>query len=130
MSWKNKLLTLGGRYVLIKHVLHSLSTYQISVINPPKGVIDNIHRLLARFFWGNFGETKGRHWIAREKLCFPLEEGGIGIRSLHHIVGALFGKLWWNFRTATNSLWSRFIWNKYCKKLHPMIAKGVGVSQV
>uniref|UniRef100_M0ZQV0 RNase H family protein n=1 Tax=Solanum tuberosum TaxID=4113 RepID=M0ZQV0_SOLTU len=43
---------------------------------------------------------------------------------------ALFAKLWWNFRTSTSSLWSEFMWNKYCKKFHPIMAKGYGVSHV
>ncbi|KAG5592921.1 hypothetical protein H5410_043435 [Solanum commersonii] len=33
-------------------------------------------------------------------------------------------------RTATNSLWSEFIWNKYCKKWHPIMAQGIGASHV
>ncbi|XP_049391451.1 uncharacterized protein LOC125855799 [Solanum stenotomum] len=49
------------------------------------------------------------------------------IRSLHEVTKALFGKLWWNFRTTT-SLWSSFMWTKYCKKHHPVLAKGTGAS--
>ncbi|WMV54329.1 hypothetical protein MTR67_047714 [Solanum verrucosum] len=60
-------------------------------------------------------------------MCYPKEEGGIGFRSLHVIAKALFAKLWWTFRTST-SLWSTFIWNKYCKKHHPVLAKGNGAS--
>lgn len=49
---------------------------------------------------------------------------------LHHIVDALFAKLWWNFKTSTTSLWSTFMWNKYYKRLHPVIAKAIGASHV
>ncbi|XP_049368399.1 uncharacterized protein LOC125833298 [Solanum verrucosum] len=32
--------------------------------------------------------------------------------------------------TSTSSLWSAFMWNKYCKKHHPVIAIGWGASHV
>ncbi|XP_015169513.1 uncharacterized protein [Solanum tuberosum] len=81
------------------------------------------------FFGSKTGGGKGKHWLAWEDMCYPKEEGGIGFRSLHEITKALFGKLWWTFRTST-SLWSNFMWNKYCKKHHPLIAKGTGASHV
>ncbi|WMV44063.1 hypothetical protein MTR67_037448 [Solanum verrucosum] len=31
---------------------------------------------------------------------------------------------------ATNSLWGTYMWNKYCKKDHPVVAKGSGASHV
>ncbi|KAG5592596.1 hypothetical protein H5410_043110 [Solanum commersonii] len=70
------------------------------------------------------------HWVAWEELCYPKKEGGIGFRSLHDVSRALFAKLWWNFRTSTSSLWSRYMGNKYCKKLHPTIVKNSGASHV
>ncbi|XP_060195017.1 uncharacterized protein LOC132624223 [Lycium barbarum] len=60
-------------------------------------------------------------------MCLPKEEGGIDFRSLHDISNALFAKLWWSFRTS-NSLWSVYMWNKYCKKLHLVIAQARGGS--
>lgn len=64
LSWKSRLLTASGKYTLIGHVLQSLPIYLFSVMNPPKGIIDQIYRLIAKFFWGNEGETKGKHWVA------------------------------------------------------------------
>ncbi|XP_070010394.1 uncharacterized protein [Nicotiana sylvestris] len=48
-----------------------------------------------------------RHWASWNTLCMPVEEGGIGFRSLHDVGKALFSKLWWNFKTKP-SLWSSF----------------------
>ncbi|XP_075083250.1 uncharacterized protein LOC142167001 [Nicotiana tabacum] len=58
-----------------------------------------------------------RHWASWNTLCMPVEEGGIGFRSLHDVAKALFSKLWWNYRTKP-SLWSSFLCQKYCKKLN------------
>ncbi|KAK6793505.1 hypothetical protein RDI58_006958 [Solanum bulbocastanum] len=99
-------------------------------MNPPKGVVDQIHKILAKFVWGHIRGVKGKHWVAWDSLCLPKDEGGLGFRSLHDVLDALFAKLWWVFRTSTNSLWSEFIWNKYCKKWHPIMAQGIGASHV
>uniref|UniRef100_M1DSQ6 RNase H family protein n=1 Tax=Solanum tuberosum TaxID=4113 RepID=M1DSQ6_SOLTU len=53
---------------------------------------------------------RGKHWVVWKDIS-----------------RAMFGKLWWKFRTST-SLWRTFMWNKYCKKVHPLIAKGTGAS--
>lgn len=60
----------------------------------------------------------------------PKKKGGLGLRSLHDVSKALFAKMRWKFRTSTDSLWASFMWNKYCKKLHPIIAQGYGASHV
>ncbi|KAG5605762.1 hypothetical protein H5410_027254 [Solanum commersonii] len=58
-GWKNKLLTYGGRYILITHVLQSMPLYLLSSINLTKGVINLLHRIFAKFFWsGNRGERR------------------------------------------------------------------------
>lgn len=76
----------------------------MSTMNPPKGVIDQIHKLVAKFFWSKIGGLKGKHWITWDRLCRPMNEGEVGLRSLHSVADALFAKLWWNFRTSAGSL--------------------------
>nr|XP_016486709.1 PREDICTED: uncharacterized protein LOC107806947 [Nicotiana tabacum] len=48
--------------------------------------------------------------------------GWLGFRSLKDVSRALFAKLWWRFRT-TKSLWSNFMWNKYCMKELPTVVQ-------
>ncbi|KAH0700980.1 hypothetical protein KY284_015195 [Solanum tuberosum] len=128
LLWQNKLLSFGGRYILVAHVLQSMPVYLLTAMNPPKGIIKQLHMIFARFFWSNTAGTRSKHWVAWEDLCSPKEEGGLGFRSLHDLSNALFAKLWWNFRVSTDSLWSAFMWNKYCKKVHPIMAKSLGGS--
>lgn len=44
------MLSSGGRYILVKHVLQSLPIYQMSVMNPPKGLIDFMDNVVAQYF--------------------------------------------------------------------------------
>ncbi|KAH0776352.1 hypothetical protein KY290_007763 [Solanum tuberosum] len=62
-------------------------------------------------------------------MCVPKEEGGLGFRSLIDVSKASFAKLWWNFRTK-NTLWSNYMWNKYCKRHDPQTVEWKGGSQV
>ncbi|XP_019251272.1 PREDICTED: uncharacterized protein LOC109230201 [Nicotiana attenuata] len=119
-SWKGKLLSIGGRAVLISHVIQSMPIHLLSAVKAPASVINKLHKLMGRFFWSSSIEGGHRHWASWDTLCLPVEEGGVGFRSLHDVSKALFCMLWWNFRTKP-SLWSSFMSQKYCKKLNPIV---------
>ncbi|XP_070015948.1 uncharacterized protein [Nicotiana sylvestris] len=93
-SWQGKLLSVGGSAVLISHVLQSMPMHLLSVVNPPNYVINRLHKLFAQFFWSSSVGGTSRHWASWNTLCMPVEEGGIGFRSLHDVAKALFSKLW------------------------------------
>ncbi|XP_060190872.1 uncharacterized protein LOC132620196 [Lycium barbarum] len=116
-SWTGKLLSIGGRVTLIKHVLQSMPIHLLSACDPPAGVLSQIHRLFAKFFWSNSVGNSSKHWVTWTALCYPQEEGGMGFKSLQDVSKALFSKLWWNFRTK-QSLWRMYMSNKYLKKEH------------
>nr|XP_009761706.1 PREDICTED: uncharacterized protein LOC104213855 [Nicotiana sylvestris]XP_016487559.1 PREDICTED: uncharacterized protein LOC107807651 [Nicotiana tabacum] len=56
-GWHTKLLSTGGRAILIKHVLLALPIYLLAAVNPPKGTIELIEKFVGRFFW--FGQESG-----------------------------------------------------------------------
>ncbi|XP_059295610.1 uncharacterized protein LOC132048947 [Lycium ferocissimum] len=101
----------------------------LSAIKPPKCVINDLHKIFARFFWNNSEESRRRHWSSWLNLCMPKEEGGVGFRYLFDISKALCAKIWWKFRT-TNTLWANDMWIKYCKRHSPQNVQWKGGSQV
>ncbi|XP_059310985.1 uncharacterized protein LOC132062427 [Lycium ferocissimum] len=92
------------------------------------GVIKQMHKMFAQFFWSNTIGGKSRHWASWNHLCLRVMEGGMGFGSLHDVSIALFCKLWWNFRTKP-SLWSAFMVNKYCRKESPITVQKKQGSQ-
>lgn len=46
-----------------------------------------------------------------------MNEGGLGIRSLADMCSAFAMKCWWNLRSV-NSLWAKYMLNKYASKCH------------
>lgn len=49
LSWHNKLLSFGGKQILISHILQSMLVYLLTVMNPPKRIVNRMHQILARF---------------------------------------------------------------------------------
>nr|XP_016466901.1 PREDICTED: uncharacterized protein LOC107789578 [Nicotiana tabacum] len=129
-SWQGKLLLVGGRAVLISHVLQSMPMHLLSAVNPPNYVINRLHKLFAQFFWSSSVGGTSRNWASWSILCMPVEEGGIGFRSLYDVAKALFSKLWWNFRTKP-SLWSSFVCQKYCLgALYFLVPQDFGIDEI
>ncbi|KAL6572402.1 hypothetical protein OROMI_013360 [Orobanche minor] len=83
---------------------------------------DITERLFNKFLWGTNDNRRRLHWAAWSRLCYPKDEGGFGCRDLHDIIRAGEIKMWWRFRTIDN-IWSNFLREKYCSRLHPMIIK-------
>jgi hypothetical protein len=82
MSWKGKLLSLGGRLVLINSVLSNMVLYMISFFQLPKGVLHRLDYFRSRFFWQGDGEKKKYRLAKWNILCRPKDQGGLGIHDL------------------------------------------------
>ncbi|KAL0387618.1 UNVERIFIED_CONTAM: hypothetical protein Sradi_2643600 [Sesamum radiatum] len=69
---------------------------------------------------GSYNGRKHIHWSSWAKVYFPVEEGGLGVRSLADYVRAFSMKLWWRFR-GKSSLWLEYLHGRYCRNLDPTI---------
>ncbi|XP_027170927.1 uncharacterized protein LOC113770609 [Coffea eugenioides] len=118
LSGKSKLLSQGGKLVLIKYVLSSIPLHLLSATVLPVSVFSMIEKVCSNFLWGSNEGGPRYHWIRWDRLCFPTEEGGVGFRQLRDVYTAFSLKLWWKFRTG-DSLWAKFLLAKYCRHSHP-----------
>ncbi|XP_060182595.1 uncharacterized protein LOC132612322 [Lycium barbarum] len=117
---QTKFLSTGGKVVLIKNVQMAIHTHLLAAIHPPKGVVVQIEKMLARFLWSGTIDKRKCHWAAWDSLCLPYNERGANIRNMQDICNDFTSKQWWNLRTG-NSLWKMFCMSKYCQKSHPVI---------
>ena len=62
-GWKEKLLSGGGREVLIKAVAQAIPTYTMSYFQLPKGLCDEIEGLMRRFWWGQRQKESKIAWV-------------------------------------------------------------------
>ncbi|KAH0781477.1 hypothetical protein KY290_001075 [Solanum tuberosum] len=103
-GWHTKFLSTGGRATLIRHVLMAIPTHILSAINPPKGTLELILKIIARSFWSGNEAGGKHHWIAWDTLNYPYNEGGANFRKISDICRAFKSKQWWNLRTTTSLL--------------------------
>ena len=94
-QWSFWFLLAGGKLILLRHVLNSIPMYVIQVIQLPRGVLIQLGRLFNSFLWDNNVEGKRIHWTSWEKVYFPVEEDGLGTRSLIDVVHVISFELWW-----------------------------------
>lgn len=118
--WSSKLLSAGGKIILLRHVLSTIPLYILQVIYPPKAVFVLLGRVCNSFIWDHSLESQRIHWSSWEKLCYPTNEGGIGVRSFEDMAKAFSCKLWWRLR-KNDSLWASFMHAKYIQGMHPSL---------
>nr|XP_027109338.1 uncharacterized protein LOC113729213 [Coffea arabica] len=99
-GWKNRMLSAGGRLILIKHVLPAIPQYTFAVQEPPKTVLYQIRQIMARLFWGEVEKREKRHWRNWNALCHPTLQNGLGLQRLEDVLYAFGCKLWWRQRMS------------------------------
>jgi hypothetical protein len=98
-GWKGKLLSLGGRLVLINSVLTNIVLYMISFSLLPKGVLHKLDYYRSRLFWQGDSE-KNKYWLVKWSVVrCPKDQGGLGVHDLEVKNLALQGK--WLFKLLT-----------------------------
>ncbi|XP_021770438.1 uncharacterized protein LOC110734577 [Chenopodium quinoa] len=114
-GWTAKLLSNHGKEILIKAVAQAIPTYIMGILRIPDGIVDEIHSLLARFWWGSTSSIKRLHWQKWEELCRPKSIGGLGFRDLRCFNQALLAKQLWRLHHDRGSLVHAIMKVKYFK---------------
>lgn len=112
-GWTSKLLSKGGKEVLIKSVVSEMPTYVISCFRLPKGVTNKLTNAVANFWWSSNGQTRDMHWLAWKKLCRHKADGGLGFRVTEDFNMALLAKQLWRLIDYPNSLFARVFKGRY-----------------
>lgn len=106
-GWKVRLLSQGGRLILLKHVLSCMATHLLVVLSVQLVSLKKINSILSTFFWGDVCADCGR---------------GLGLRKFVHVQRSFHMKFAWRLLTLDN-LWTRFFKAKYVKSGHLALAK-------
>ncbi|XP_013623852.1 PREDICTED: uncharacterized protein LOC106329751 [Brassica oleracea var. oleracea] len=75
---------------------------------------------VSRFWWSTKINNKGLHWVAWDKICVPMDEGGLGFRDFHAFNLALLAKQLWRLLQYPHSLLARVLKGRYYRHTNPM----------
>lgn len=107
-SWTGRLLSHAWRLQLIKSVITSLGNFWMAAFRLPGSCIKEIERLCSAFLWSGPDLKTTEAKVSWKDICYPKEEGGLGMRSLKEL-NKIYGlKLIWRL-TAETSLWVRWV---------------------
>lgn len=81
-GWKGKLISKGGKEILIKSVVQVLPHYAMYIFKIPLSICNSIDNSIARFWWRNDQNKARIHWQRWELLKERKANGGLGFRDL------------------------------------------------
>ncbi|CAN1729936.1 LINE-1 reverse transcriptase homolog [Linum perenne] len=117
-SWKGRLLSCGGKEVLVKSVLQAIPTYCMNVFMLPVTLTAELERMMNSFWWGtNANGGGGIAWMRWERLSVKKRNGGLGFKDLHAFNLAMVGKQGWKLMMDQDSLVTKIFKAKYFPKV-------------
>ena len=104
----------------------------MSCFKLPTGLIQDIERLIRKFWWGQRGDQHKIHWKNWEALCKPTALGGMGFKDLKKFNEAILAKQIWRLLTGHTSLFYQVFQAKYfpnCSILDAKLSLGSYIWQ-
>jgi hypothetical protein len=81
--WQANFYTAAGRLVLIKSVIISIPIHLSIAVELPVWLLQFLDKRIHAFFWKGSDAVLGGHFlVAWDKVCQPVEYGGLGIMNL------------------------------------------------
>ncbi|XP_062103477.1 uncharacterized protein LOC133814546 [Humulus lupulus] len=119
-GWKRSLFSAAGKEILIKVVVQAMPTYAMNCFRLPLNLINNIHSIAAKFWWGSTEKKRKIHWCKWEELCKRKDRGGLGFKDMELFNQAMLAKQCWRLERYPDSLVSkvlRFSYHSECNFL-------------
>ncbi|GJU10751.1 ribonuclease H [Tanacetum coccineum] len=118
-GWKEKTVSIAGKEVLIKSVAQTMPMYIMNIFLLPGNLIDDIHKSLNVYWWGDGVKENPIRWCKWERMCVSKFRGGLGFRHLGLFNRALLAKqigyrpsyIWRSFLSVKDIVHKGCKWN-------------------
>ena len=75
---RKKMLSMGGKEILIKAIAQAVPIYTMSCFLLPKDLYDDLESMERNFWWGQQQQEKKIAWVAWKKMCKSKSQVGMG----------------------------------------------------
>lgn len=103
------MLSLAGKVQLVNSILFHVTCFWCNAFILPEEVIKSIERCCRNFIWTGNWRNKGMPTVSWKNMCYPRNEGGLGIKQLAEWNKAAMGKHLWTLMTSPNNLWTAWM---------------------
>jgi hypothetical protein len=81
-GWKEKLLLMAGKEILINAIAQAIPTYAMACFDLTKSFYDKVRTMISCYWWSQQDRNK-MHWLPWDLLSKPKDDGGMGFRDLY-----------------------------------------------
>ena len=74
-NWKYRMLSLGGKVVLIRSVLTGIFVYWFALMCVPSSIINTLRRIIFSFLWGSCDGKQRLHLVSLHTVVAPYNYG-------------------------------------------------------
>ena len=82
LGWKEKMLSMGGKEILIKAIVQVVPTYTIGCFLLPKSLCEDLEGMMRNLWWGQQNQETKMAWVGWKKMCKAKRQGGMGFHNL------------------------------------------------
>lgn len=91
-GWNYRLLSKGGKELLLKAIAQAIPTYTMPVFEITPDLCDKIEKKMNRYWWSHNRSGTVICWTKWEDLCKKKEAGGLGFRRMHDFNQAMLAR--------------------------------------
>ena len=93
---------------MIRHVLQALQIHTMAALNLPRSILKQLEGMFSKFLWGYNDQPSRRVWRAWDRIAFPVQENGLGVRKLDSILETFTCKMWWKIQHQSG-IWAAYL---------------------
>ena len=112
-GWMGRYLTYAGRLELLRSVLFGKVQFWLNIFPVPAIVLKQIISICRNFLWTGDACRGSSAIVAWKTVCFPKNEGGLGLYDLYARNRSFLSKQLWHIHLKTDSVWIRWIHHFY-----------------
>jgi hypothetical protein len=107
-AWKASLLSMAGRVQLVQSVIQSMLIYSITIYSWPTGLLKQVEKNIRNFIWSGDVDKRKLVTTSWKKVCRPLAQGGLNLKSLSNLNKAANLKLCWSL-VNSQAAWAKLL---------------------